>query len=85
MTAESLSGQQIKAADACYFPTGNPTLFLGRLYEIIDAVDNESYITVTVIDDNDVPHDFDMNYDGTFHEYECVETKSMQKPFYDLK
>jgi len=85
MTAESLIGQQIKAADACYYPDREPRLLIGKLYEIIAATQLEYLIEITIINDFGVEHDFYMNADGTFAEYECLETKTMQKPFYDLQ
>lgn len=85
MTAEELVGQKIKAADACYYPDREPRLLIGKLYEIIAATQLEYLIEITIINDFGVEHDFYMNADGTFEEYECLETKTMQKPFYDLQ
>jgi hypothetical protein len=85
MTAEELVGQKIKAADACYYPDREPRLLIGKLYEIIAATQLEYLIEITIINDFGVEHDFYMNADGTFEEYECIETKTMQKPFYDLQ
>ena len=85
MTAEELVGQKIKAADACYYPDREPRLLIGKLYEIIAATQLEYLIEITIINDFGVEHDFYMNADGTFEEYECLETKTMQKPFYDLR
>jgi len=84
MIVENLIGQKIKAADACYYPDKEPRLLIGKLYEIIAATQLESSIEITVINDYGVEHDFYMNDDGTFVQYECLETRSMVSPFYNL-
>ena len=84
MNVENLVGQKIKAADACYYPDKEPRLLIGKLYEIIAATQLEYLIEITIINDYGVEHDFYMNEDGNFEQYECLETKSMVSPFYDL-
>ena len=84
MIVENLIGQKVTAADCCYFIDREPRLLLGKQYEIIAATQLESSIEITIINDYGVQHDFYMNEDGTFVQYECIEIKSMVSPFYAI-
>ena len=80
----SLIGQKVTAADACYYPDKEPRLLIGKQYEIIAAEQLESSIQITIINDFGREHDFYLNNDGSFVQYECLETKLMRSPFYPL-
>ena len=84
MIVENLIGQKVTAADCCYYPDREPRLLIGKQYEIIAAKQLESDIEITIINDFGVEHDFYMNNDGSFVQYECLETRIMRSPFYPI-
>ena len=81
---EELIGWELTAIDPCYMSDDNtePTLTVGKGYEVIDF--HEGLNAIVVTDDDNHPHMFEMTHTGKFKPYKCSFTGKTVIAFNEL-
>ena len=81
---EELIGWKLTAVDPCYMTDDDtdPTLTVGKGYEVIDF--HEGLNAIVVTDDDNAEHMFEMTHTGKFKPYKCSLTGKTVTAFNEL-